>query len=310
MIALSVVVPAFNEEEVIRKSADRLVQVLETMALSYELIFVDDGSRDATLEILRSLARDNSNIRVLSFSRNFGHQPAISAGMEAASGEAVVVIDADLQDPPELIPALYDKYLDGYDVVYARRTSRKGESAFKKVTAAAFYRFLGSITEVDIPSDVGDYRLISRRVCDLLCSLPEHNRYVRGLVSFVGFKQTAVDFERQARAAGVTKYPLKKMLKFAADGMTSFSYFPIRLPMALGIATCALSFILFVLMLVLGAGWLSISALAIFFAGLVLFFMGVMGQYIGRLTDEARGRPNYIVALREGFPDDGTDKKI
>ncbi|MDP4161331.1 MAG: glycosyltransferase, partial [Bacillota bacterium] len=239
----------------------------------------------------------------ISFSRNFGHQVAITAGMDYASGAAVVVIDADLQDPPELILELVSKWKEGYDVVYAKRTKRKGETWFKKVTARLFYRILSASTDLDIPTDTGDFRLLDRRVCEELKRLPEKNRYVRGLVSWVGFKQTAVEYERDERLAGESKYPLRKMIKLSLDGITSFSYKPIKLATYAGsiILSSGLTYLVVLLLLKIFsksvlAGWNLVLAMQLVLSGVLLTMMGVVGEYIGRIYDETRDRPLYIVS--------------
>ncbi len=299
---LSVVVPVFNEEEVITESYKRLSRVLENCGEVYELIFVNDGSRDKTAAMIGEIIKTDSNVRLINFSRNFGHQPAITAGMDYSFGDAVVVIDADLQDPPEIIPEMLKVWREGYDVVYGKRTKRKGETAFKKMTAAMFYRVLRGMTNVDIPVDAGDFRLLDRKVVDALSTLPERNRYVRGLVSWVGFKQTGVEYVRDERFAGVTKYPLKKMLKFAMDGITAFSYKPLKLAAGLGFFISIVSF-LAILVIVWQRlftnttvdGWASTTAIVLFSQGIVLMMMGIIGEYIGRIFDEIKSRPIYIV---------------
>ena len=250
-------------------------------------------------------------MRLLSFSRNFGHQTAITAGMDAASGQAIVVIDADLQDPPEVILEMIAKWKEGYDVVYGQRISREGETWFKKLTAKAFYRILKSLTSVDIPVDTGDFRLIDRKVCDVLSSLTEKNRYVRGLVSWVGFRQTAVRFHRKERFAGETKYPLKKMLKFAMDGITTFSYKPLKLTTYVGflVSFCSFIYLLVVICLKLFtdrtvSGWASTLSVSLLFNGVILMMLGIIGEYIGRIYDETKNRPLYVIRERKGFNDE------
>ena len=312
-IDYSVVVPVFNEKEVLSESYKRLKKVMDGCQGRYELIFVDDGSRDSTLTILHEISMADKNVKIISFSRNFGHQPAITAGMEYAAGDAVVVIDADLQDPPEVIPLMIEKWRQGFEVVYGKRLKREGEGAFKKLTAKLFYRSLNAMTDVKIPVDTGDFRLIDRKVCEAMKSLPERNRYVRGLVSWVGFKQAAVEYVRHERFAGVTKYPLKKMLKFAADALTAFSHKPLQISIWLGSALSALSFIFLLVVVVrklafdvgdMAAGWASSTAISLFFNGVVLIMLGIIGGYIGRIYDETKGRPLYIIAERTGFERD------
>jgi dolichol-phosphate mannosyltransferase len=307
-VTLSVVVPLYNEEEVIGESYRRLTEVLEGTGESYELIFVNDGSRDKTWPMALALAERDPRLRLISFSRNFGHQTAITAGMDAAQGGAVVVIDADLQDPPEVIPQMLEKWREGEQVVYGLRTKRRGESFFKKATAKVFYRLLNSLTDVHLPNDAGDFRLIDRAVCDALKDLPERNRYVRGLVSWVGFRQTAVEYVRAERFAGTTKYPLRRMLRLAGDALTSFSYKPLKLSIFIGSLVSFFSFAYGLVIIfqrlftdVLYSGWASLACLTLFFNGLILIMMGIIGQYIGRIYDETKGRPLYIVAERVNF---------
>ncbi|WP_035172575.1 glycosyltransferase family 2 protein [Caldanaerobius polysaccharolyticus] len=306
-VKYSIVVPLYNEEEVIIETYRRLKEVMDSTGEPYEIIFVNDGSKDKTLEIAKSICKRDKNIKLLSFSRNFGHQIAITAGMDYSSGEAIVVIDADLQDPPEVILKMIEKWKQGYDVVYGKRAKRKGETFFKKITAKVFYRVLKTMTDVDIPVDTGDFRLIDRKVCDALKSIKEHNRYVRGLVSWIGFKQTGVEFVREPRFAGETKYPLKKMVKFAADAITSFSYKPLKIATYTGVAVCVLCFAYMVFALfqslfaVAVHAWALISVFSLFLNGLMFIMIGIIGEYIGRIYDEAKGRPLYIIDEKEGF---------
>lgn len=308
----SVVVPMYNEEAVLAETYRRLTEVMENSGYTYEIVFVNDGSRDKTPLLLNEICDKDNRVKLLDFSRNFGHQIAITAGMDHSSGQCIVVIDGDLQDPPELIPEMIKKWKEGYDVVYGKRISRKGESFFKKFTAAAFYRFLKAMTDVNIPVDTGDFRLIDRRVCEALKHVNEKNRYVRGLVSWLGFKQTAIEFEREERFAGETKYPLRKMLKLAFDGITSFSYKPLKLASYIGtFLSCAsflyLIFIVFQRILypeTMQPGWASILAVSLFFNGITLLMLGIIGEYIGRIYDEAKGRPLYIISKTRNLTDD------
>ena len=242
-IICSVIVPMYNEEEVLAETVHRLRTALETTGVVWEVIFVNDGSRDKTGPLLREVCTADPRFRFVDFSRNFGHQVAITAGMDYAGGQCMVIIDGDLQDPPELIPAMIAKWRDGYDVVYGKRVSREGDSLFKKLTAKVFYRLLRAVTDVDIPVDTGDFRLIDRKVADTLKQVPERNRYVRGLMAWVGFRQTALEFERAERFAGTTKYPLRKMMKLATDGILSFSFKPLRIATILGSMISAGSFL-------------------------------------------------------------------
>jgi dolichol-phosphate mannosyltransferase len=298
----SVVIPAYNEQEVIRESYDRLTRVMQGMNEPYELIFVNDGSRDATAAIIAGFCETDPSVRLVNFSRNFGHMPAISAGMAYARGEAVFVIDADLQDPPELFPALAAKWREGYDVVYGKRAKRKGESLFKKLTARFYYRFLRSMTNVDLPVDTGEFRLIDRKVCDAVNALPEKHRFMRGLISWVGFKQTGVEYERQQRFAGTTKYPLHRMVSLAMDGITALSYKPLKLATSLGFFISLMGFV-YMLVIIFQAlftertitGWASTLVVILLTQGIVLMILGLLGEYLGRIFDESKNRPIYIV---------------
>ena len=308
---ISVVIPLYNEEEVLRETYARLSAVMTSLQDAYELIFVNDGSRDKTAEIACALCEKDPRVRLISMSRNFGHQIAITAGMDYAQGDAVILIDADLQDPPELIPEMVKKWKEGYEVVYGKRVKRNGETVFKKFTAKFYYRFLRRMTDVSIPCDTGDFRLMDRKVCDAMKKLSEKNRYVRGLVSWVGFRQYALPYERDERFAGKTKYPLKKMLRLASDGITSFSNKPLKIATYTGFFLSGLSFLY--LLIVLGQkllgyptawGWASILAVQLFFNGVMLIMLGIIGTYIGRIYEESKGRPLYIVAEEIGFPKD------
>lgn len=302
-INCSVVIPVFNEEEVVNTTYTRIKEVMDSTNDTYEIIFVNDGSRDNTCNIVKGICDRDKNVKLIDFSRNFGHQSAITAGMNFAIGEAIVVIDADLQDPPEVIIEMLEKWKEGYQVVYGKRLKRKGESIFKRVTAKVFYRVLRRLTEFDIPVDAGDFRLIDRKVCDALNKLDEKNRYVRGIISWLGFKTTYVEFVREKRFAGKTKYPLKKMIKFACDAVVSFSYKPLRITSYLGLLLSGFSFlyllcaIIFKLFNVITTvpGWMSIVAISLFFNGIVLLVLGIMGEYVGRIYDEVKARPLYVV---------------
>jgi len=298
----SVVVPAYNEQEVISETYTRLTNVMTGMGETYELIFVNDGSTDKTAEIIAGFCESDANVRLINFTRNFGHMPAISAGMEHARGQAIYVIDADLQDPPEIFPQMAEKWKEGYHVVYGRRTKRKGESTFKRLTAKAFYRLLRKMTSVDLPPDTGEFRLIDRKVCDAVNRLPEKSRYIRGLMSWVGFKQVPIEYVREERFAGVTKYPLRKMIAFAMDAITSFSYKPLKLATMMGFIISLMSFAFILLVFYRFfftdqtiAGWPSTIAVILFTQGIVLMLLGLMGEYIGRIYTELQSRPIYIV---------------
>lgn len=306
---LSVVVPLYNEQEVIDETYKRLTETLDSTGESWEVIFVNDGSTDATGALAHKICSNDHRFRLITFSRNFGHQCAITAGMERASGQAVVVIDADLQDPPEVILDMLKRWRDGYQVVYGRRISRQGESIFKKLTAKLFYRGLDSLSGVKMPVDAGDFRLLDRQVIETLKQLPEHNRYVRGLVSWVGFKQTAVDYVRQPRFAGETKYPLKKMLRLAGDGVVAFSSKPLTLPLWIGSFLSIIGFVYIITLCVRAIffssppGWSIVLSVIITFFGLNLVFLGILGGYLSRVVDETRSRPLFIVSEEEGFPE-------
>lgn len=307
-IVYSVVVPLYNEELVINESYRRLKKVMDSCNESYEIIFVNDGSTDKTQELVNKICLNDSNIRLINFSRNFGHQAAITAGMELSVGLAVIVIDADLQDPPEVILKMIEKWKEGYDVVYGKRIQRKGETFFKKFTAKMFYRILDKLTDVSIPEDTGDFRLIDRKVCNILNLMPEKNRYVRGLVSWLGFKQIGVEFIRDERFAGDTKYSLRKMLKLAGDGITSFSNIPLKLAFITGAITFSLGLI-YLIVILCQKIFTSINvqlesfmvAICIILNGMILIALGIIGEYIGRIYDEAKGRPIYIVKDTVGF---------
>ncbi len=307
-VKYSVIVPMYNEQEVIEHTYDRLKQVMDCTDEPYELIFVNDGSKDRTVELITMICDFDPNIRLINFSRNFGHQIAISAGMDYAQGDAIIVIDADLQDPPEIIIQMIEKWKQGYEVVYGKRLKRKGETVFKRVTAKIFYRTLRSLTNVDIPVDTGDFRLIDRKVCDVLRGLKEKNRFVRGLVSWIGFRQTMVEYEREERFAGETKYPLRKMISFALDGITSFSYKPLRIASYAGFTLSLGSFVYLIVVifqkLFTGstvAGWASILAVMLLFNGIILMLLGLIGEYIGRIYEESKNRPLYIVREVRGY---------
>ena len=302
-VVCSVVIPVYNEEEVVNECYSRIKKVMDSTNEKYEIIFVNDGSKDNTRQMLKEICRVDGNVKLIDFSRNFGHQSAITAGMNYSIGQAVVVIDADLQDPPEVILRMLEKWREGYQVVYGKRLKREGESIFKKATAKVFYRILARLTEFDIPVDAGDFRLIDRKVCDALNKMDEKNRYVRGIISWLGFNTTYVEFVREKRYAGKTKYPFRKMLKFATDAVVSFSYKPLRITSYLGMALSGVSFIYLIIALFLKLfnvidtvqGWMSIVAISLFFNGIVLLVLGIMGEYIGRIYDEVKARPLYVV---------------
>ncbi len=297
---LSLVIPVYNEEEVLSDSFTRMDAAMQGAGYPYEIVYVDDGSRDGTLSQLRELAKTHPHVKALSFSRNFGHQLAVTCGMDAAKGDALVIIDVDLQDPPELIPQMIQLWENGADIVYGKRVSRKGESLFKKLTAALYYRLLSWMSAYPIPLDTGDFRLIGRNVADLFLRMREHNRFLRGMSAWMGFNAVPVEYERQERFAGKTKYTLKKMLRLASDGITGFSDKPLTLPMQFGIGLCVLSGLGFIALIVAAAvtgaaPWLWAADGILFVQGLTLLFMGMQGMYLGRMYDELKGRPLYVV---------------
>ena len=310
----SVIVPLYNEEAVVQDSYERIREVMDTTGEPYEIIFINDGSKDSTYQKVREILKNDKNVKLISFSRNFGHQSAITAGMDYCTGQAVIVIDADLQDPPEVMLKMIEKWKEGYEVVYGKRIKRKGETLFKKATAKIFYRILSKTTDVEIPIDTGDFRLIDRKVCDALKAMPERNRYVRGLISWLGFRQTGVEFVREKRLAGETKYSMKKMFKLAWDGITAFSNAPLKLATYIGVSISAVSF-LYLLVVICQKlftdttvqGWASLVAISLFFNGVILIVLGIIGEYIRRIYDEAKGRPIYIISEKIGF-DEGHDE--
>ncbi len=298
---LSVVVPVFDEEGSLEVLHQRVKEALEGAGEPFELVLVDDGSRDGSWVKMRALASADPRVVLVRLSRNFGHQLAVTAGVDAARGDAVVLMDADLQDPPELLPSMVAKWREGYDVVYGRRVRRRGESLFKRASAAAFYRLIRRLTTVEIPADTGDFRLMSRRVVEVLQSMRERNRFVRGLVAWAGYRQVAVEYERAERYTGETKYPLRKMARFAADAVFSFSHAPLRLATLLGLASSTLAF-LYALYAVAAAllrwdvvhGWASLIVAVLFLGGVQLLCVGIIGEYVGRIHDEVKNRPLYV----------------
>ncbi len=304
MKKISVVIPMYYEEEVAEECYKRMTGVLKGIEnYEYEIIFVNDGSKDKTLSILERIANEDKKVKVISFSRNFGHQCAVTAGLQYVTGDAIVIIDADLQDPPELIPEMLKLWEEGNEVIYGKRKTREGESKFKLLTAKMFYNTLNVLSDVDIPKDTGDFRLVDRKVVDVINSLPEHNKFLRGLFSWVGFEQKAFEYERKERFAGKTKYPLKKMLKLASDGIIGFSTKPLKIVEGLGIFSIIMSFIILIYSLLsyafswhnLTAGWTSIMVTLTFLGGSILVSLGMIGEYIARIYDESKGRPQYII---------------
>lgn len=299
---LSVIIPSYNEERNVGIMHERLTKTLSEITDSYEMIFVNDCSKDQTLLRIKELAERDSHVKYLSFSRNFGHQIAVSAGLDFCTGEAVVIIDGDLQDPPELISQMYERYKEGYKVVYAKRKTRDGETWFKKATAKIFYRLLASMTSIDIPVDVGDFRLIDRVIVEHLRNMPEKSKYIRGQIAWIGYKQTFVEYHRDARLYGTTNYPLKKMLRFALDGITAFSDKPLKIASGLGIFSAIVSLLALVYALVSHfcfhatiTGWTSLILSVLFIGGVQLITIGIIGEYIARINNDVRNRPLYIL---------------
>jgi glycosyltransferase involved in cell wall biosynthesis len=309
--ALSIVVPMYNEEGNVAPLLDRIYGITKRLpgVTSYEIVLVNDGSDDGTAARIREEMQRRSHLVLVDLSRNFGHQLAATAGIEIAQGDAVVLMDGDLQDPPELIEAFLAKWREGYDVVYAMRRTRKGESAFKLLTAQAFYRVIRRLTKVSIPVDTGDFRLMSRRVVEALRRSPERHRFLRGLVSWVGFKQIGIEYDRDERFSGKTKYPLPKMIRFAIDGITSFSDIPLRFASWFGFFVSAVAFIY--ALIVIGfklfslkppgytPGWASTIVAVLFLGGVQLMSLGILGEYLGRVYDEVKGRPLYLISSIE-----------
>jgi polyisoprenyl-phosphate glycosyltransferase len=306
---LSLVVPCMNEEEGLRQAHQQLVGVLQEAPVDFEIVYVDDGSSDGTADVLRELQSSDQRVRAIRLSRNFGHQVAITAGIEHAAGDAVVIIDADLQDPPQVILEFLAKWQDGYDVVYGVRTERDGESAFKLLSAKIFYRFFTQMSDTRMPLDTGDFRLMDRRVVDALISMPERDRFVRGMVSWLGFSQTAVPYHRAARIAGTTKFSLFRMIRFALDGIFSFSILPLRMATWIGFAASGFAVLGIIVVLLerffqvpgLVKGWSSAVIGELFIGGVQLVCLGIIGEYVGRIYGESKRRPLYIVRERMGF---------
>ncbi|MBR0491115.1 MAG: glycosyltransferase family 2 protein [Clostridia bacterium] len=304
MKKISIVIPAYNEEEVLNKLIERLaILINNTPKYEFEVIFVNDGSKDKTLEILEEIAQKEKRLKILSFSRNFGHQAAVTAGIKYVTGDAVVIIDADLQDPPELIPQMIELWEQGNEVIYGKRKKRKGESAFKLLSAKMFYKTLNALSDVEIPKDTGDFRLVDRKVINVINQMPEHNKFLRGLFSWVGFKQYAFEYERQERKAGKTKYPFKKMKKLASDGIISFSTKPLKMLGGIGILSIIISIGILIYSLIsyalklnnLAPGWTSIMVTVTFLGGIQLLSVWIMSEYIARIYDETKQRPEYII---------------
>lgn len=300
---ISVIAPIYNESGNLDELYRRVAQTLEPLVESWELILVDDGSRDGSTEMIRTLARQDPRVRPVIFARNFGHQLAVTAGLDYSRGDAVVIIDSDLQDPPEVIADMVARWREGYHIVYAQRAEREGETWFKKLTASLFYRLINRITNMPIPVDTGDFRLMDRKVVDVMVRMRERHRFIRGMSVWVGFKQTGVTYKRAARKSGETKYPLRKMIKFASDAITSFSYLPLQFATYMGFLSAGLSILAIPIVVglrlwgshepLLGQATTLIAVL--FLGGVQLISLGILGEYIGRLYDEAKNRPLYVV---------------
>lgn len=300
---ISIISPIFNELESIPELYSRITEVMNTSGESWELILVDDGSSDGSTDVILKLGKSDPHIRPVIFSRNFGHQIAVTAGLDYSRGDAVVIIDADLQDPPEVILDLITKWQEGYEVVYAVRSEREGESWFKKVTASLFYRLIYKITEVKIPLDTGDFRLLDRKVVNAMCKMRERHRFLRGMAAWAGYKQIGISYKRAARFAGETKYPFKKMFKLASNAITSFSYVPLQVAMVMGFIAAGLSIIAIPVVIILRTvgeaqltGQATTLIMVLFLGGVQLICLGIIGEYIGRVYDEVKGRPVYIVS--------------
>ena len=304
MKKVSIVIPMYYEEQVAEECYKQVKNVLTNLKdYNHEIIFINDGSKDKTLEILEAIAVVDENVKIISFSRNFGHQAAVTAGLQDVTGDAIVIIDADLQDPPERIPEMLKLWEEGHEVVYGKRKSREGESIFKTMTASMFYKILNVLSDVDIQKDTGDFRLVDRKVVDKMNSLPEHNKFLRGLWSWLPYDQYAYEYDRKKRFAGKTKYPFKKMMKLALDGIISFSSKPLKIIGALGGFSIIVSFFILLYALIsyvfhlnnLQAGWTSMIIVITFFSGVQLLSLWMISEYIGRIYDETKGRPQFIV---------------
>lgn len=304
MKKISIIIPCYNEEEVIEISYERITKVMKNILnYSYELIFINDGSKDNTYKIITNIAQNDNNVKIIDFSRNFGHQAAVMAGLRNCTGNAAIIIDADMQDPPEVIPDMLKLWEDGNEIVYGKRKTREGETIFKTFTAKAFYRILKKLSDIDIPVDTGDFRLIDRQVVNALCGLKEHNKYIRGLVVWIGFKQYAYEYDRQERVAGKTKYPFKKMVKLALDGIISFSTKPLKIIGGMGIIALFLAFSIAIYAILsyvfswnyLMPGWTSLMLTITTLSGIQFISIWIMSEYVARIYDEVRNRPEYII---------------
>ena len=307
----SIIAPCFNEEGVLHELHRRISQVMDQTGEPWELVLVNDGSHDRTLAVMRELHASDPRIKVVDFARNFGHQIAVTAGLDYAQGDAVIVIDADLQDPPEVILQMINRWKEGYEVVYAVRTERKGETWFKEFTAKLFYRIIYRITDVDIPLDTGDFRLMDRKVVDAMKHMKERHRFIRGMTSWIGFQQTGVHYARAERFAGETHYPIRKMLKFALDAITGFSYAPLQIATYLGFTIAGLSAVAAIAVILARLfgeaafyGQATTLVAVLFLGGVQLITLGIIGEYLGRIYDEVKGRPLYIVREALGFEEE------
>ncbi|MDA0783813.1 MAG: glycosyltransferase family 2 protein [Bacteroidetes bacterium] len=300
-IDLSVIIPIYNEEMNLVPMNNRIISALSPLGIQYEIVYVNDGSKDNSLPIIMGLSEENASVKYIDFSRNFGHQIAISAGLEHAVGERIVIMDGDGQDPPELIPDLLKKSLEGFEVVYAKRKKRKGESFLKKLTAKLFYRFLANITQIEIPLDTGDFRLIHRKVQKVLLNMPEQHKYLRGQIAWIGFNSTFVEYDREERMGGNTKFTYGKMMRFATDGISGFSNWPLKVATMLGFAVSGLAFMLIIYSLYqkffgfTEVGWTSLHISVLFLGGVQLLGIGILGEYLGRVSENVKNRPTYIV---------------
>ncbi len=304
---ISIIIPLFNEEEIIRETYNRLKTLMDGKGFDYEIIFVDDGSTDNSMNILKDLRSDDNRVKIISFSRNFGHQAALTAGLEHAKGDVAITMDADLQHPPELIPRMIEKWLEGFDVVFTVR-EYEGEGLFKRLSSRGFYWLIDKLAKINIPADSADFKLFDRKVVESLCSLGERNRFLRGLSSWVGFRQTGIGFKSPPRPTGESKYNLSKMISLALAGLTSFSVFPLRLAVYMGFIVSIISFIylayaLYIRLIADKAlpGWASIVIPMLFLGGIQLLTIGILGEYIGRVYEEVKGRPIYIVKEKIGI---------
>ena len=305
---LSIIVPMYYEELVAYECYHRIKNVVNGIeSMDHEIIFVNDGSKDRTLAILKSIAKGDKCVKIIDFSRNFGHQAAVTAGLFNCNGDAIVIIDADLQDPPEIIPEMISKWEEGHQVIYGKRKIRSGESKFKLLTAKYFYRVLSYMASIEIPKDTGDFRLMDRIVVEAFKEMPEQNRFIRGMVSWIGFDQVPLEYNRDDRFAGETKYPLRKMIKFATDGIVSFSTKPLKLTAIFGIGTIGISILLIIYTIITkimsdtSMGWASTMCVILFFSGVQLLSLGVIGEYIARIYDESKNRTLYLVKVKINF---------